>query len=224
MELEIINENSWNPFKYFPDDEPLMLNQKLDGILETLEDFGLTPYAIPAGAAMPLGTIAYVEAMNELKEQMDIWNFHPQKIIVAAGTGGTLAGMLLGAHVADLDVGIIGVSVISEASELEDRVIALIDRTINDYPQYFEAYKPKITIDDRFLAERYGVMTVNDKSAIEMFAKMEGILLDPVYSSKAGIALIRMALSGDLSRKTKTLFWHTGGQPELYAHADEFFI
>ena len=66
-------------------------------------------------------------------------------------------------------------------------------------------------------------MSDASRSAIEMFAKLEGILLDPIYTAKAGTALIRMALTGELERNTPTLFWHTGGTPELYTHAEEFF-
>ena len=209
--------------KYFPNDEFLELNNRLDEVMETLQDFGLTPYAIPSGAAMPLGSIAYAESMFELKDQMETWNFNPEKIIVAAGTGGTLAGMILGAHAAELDVEIVGVSVVSKAPELEERVKDLIDRSIIDYSQYFESFEPKITIDDQFLGEGYGLMSDASRSAIEMFAKLEGILLDPIYTAKAGTALIRMALTGELERNTPTLFWHTGGTPELYTHAEEFF-
>jgi D-cysteine desulfhydrase len=54
-----------------------------------------------------------------------------------------------------------------------------------------------------------------------MFAKMEGIILDPVYTGKAGLSLIRMALSGEIASDTPTLFWHTGGEPALYAYCDK---
>ncbi|MHA1908188.1 MAG: 1-aminocyclopropane-1-carboxylate deaminase/D-cysteine desulfhydrase [Candidatus Thorarchaeota archaeon] len=209
--------------KYFPDDDFLELNNRLDEIMETLQDLGLIPYAIPAGASMPLGSIGYAQAMFELKEQMATWKFNPKKIIVAAGTGGTLAGMLLGAHAAELDVDIVGVSIVSKAPELEQWVTDLVERAIYDYPQYFESFEPKIIIDDQFLGEGYGIMSDANMSAIEMFAKLESILLDPVYTSKAGTALIRMALAGDLDRKTPTLFWHTGGSPEIFTHSDEFF-
>ncbi len=209
--------------KYFPDDDFLTLNNRLDEIMETLQDFGLTPYAIPTGASMPIGSIGYAEAMFELRDQMDNRDINLKKIVVAAGTGGTLAGMLLGAHAAELDVDIVGVSVVSKADELEQWVRDLIQRSIYDYPQYFEHFEPEIVINDQFLGEGYGMMTAANRSAIEMFAKMEGILLDPVYTSKAGTALIRMALAGELDLKASTLFWHTGGSPELYTHADEFF-
>ncbi|MHA2425933.1 MAG: 1-aminocyclopropane-1-carboxylate deaminase/D-cysteine desulfhydrase [Candidatus Thorarchaeota archaeon] len=209
--------------KYFPDDDFLELNNRLDEIMETLQDFGLTPYAIPAGVSMPLGSIGYAQAMFELKEQMETWDFTPKKIVVASGTGGTLAGMLLGAQAAELDVDITGVSVVSRAPELVQWVRDLVERAIYDYPQYFDSFNPMITIDDQFLGPGYGIMTDASHSAIEMFAKLEGVLLDPVYTSKAGSALIRMALAGDLDRKTPTLFWHTGGSPEIFTHAEEFF-
>ncbi len=210
--------------KYFPDANILDMNDQIDSIMETLLDFGLTPYAIPVGAAMPVGTIGYANAMFELKEQIEKTGFSPDRIVVAAGTGGTLAGMVLGAHAAELDVEIVGVSVISEASVLEERTRDLIERTIDRYSGHFEPFTPILTIDDQFLEAGYGIVSDGIRSSIEMFAKMDAILLDPVYTAKAGLALMRMALSGDISSDTKTLFWHTGGMPELFTHAADFFV
>ena len=81
--------------KFFPDDAPMMLNNRLDEIMNTLIEFGLTPYAIPAGAAFPVGVVPYAVAMQELKTQFDEHNIFPDKILVAIGTGGTLAGMII---------------------------------------------------------------------------------------------------------------------------------
>jgi len=210
--------------KYFPEANILEMNDQIESIMETLQDFGLAPYAIPAGAAMPAGTIAYANAMFELKEQIERIDSKPEKIIVAAGTGGTLAGLILGAHAAELDVDIIGISVISEAEALEERTRDLIQRTIETYPSHFETFNPSIRIDDQFLGEGYGIMSDGVRSAIEMYAKMDAILLDPVYTAKAGLALMRMALSGELDSDTSTLLWHTGGTPEIFTHAENFFI
>ncbi|MFW9921346.1 MAG: 1-aminocyclopropane-1-carboxylate deaminase/D-cysteine desulfhydrase [Candidatus Thorarchaeota archaeon] len=210
--------------KYFPDANVLEMNEHIDSIMETLQDFGLTPYAIPVGAAMPVGTIGYANAMFELKEQMETTGFKPEKIVVAAGTGSTLAGMILGAHAAELDVDIIGVSVISKAKVVEERIRDLIERTIEAYPNHFDSFTPVFSIDDQFLGEGYGIISDGVRSAIEMFAKMDSILLDPVYTAKAGLSLMQLALSGAIDSRTKTLFWHTGGIPELFTHAEEFFI
>ncbi len=210
--------------KYFPDANVLDMNLHLEGIMETLRDFGLTPYAIPVGAALPVGTIGYAQAMFELKQQIEETGFSPDKIFVAAGTGGTLAGMVLGAHVAGVDAEIIGVSVLSPAETLVERTRDLVQRTVDSYPQLFEKFDPTITVDDSFVGKGYGFVSDGVKSAIEMFAKMDAVLLDPIYTAKAGLALMRMALAGDIERSANVLFWHTGGSPEIFTHAGEFFM
>ncbi len=205
--------------KFFPDDAPMMLNNRLDEIMNTLNEFGLTPYAIPAGAAFPVGVVPYAVAMQELKTQFDEHNVFPDKILIAIGTGGTLAGMIIGAHMLDLDVDIIGITVLNSADESTERVHDLIERTIDKYPE-IESFKPKISIDDSFIGKGYGKLEDGVVSAIEMFAKMDGIILDPVYTGKAGLALLRMALSGDITPETLTLFYHTGGQPALFSYSE----
>ena len=205
--------------KFFPDDAPMMLNNRLDEIMNTLNEFGLTPYAIPAGAAFPVGVVPYAVAMQELKNQFDEHNVFPDKILVAIGTGGTLAGMIIGAHMLDLDVDITGITVLNSADESTERVRDLIERTIDKYPE-IGSFKPKISIDDSFIGKGYGELEDGVVSAIEMFAKMDGIILDPVYTGKAGLALLRMALAGDITPETSTLFYHTGGQPALFSYSE----
>ena len=103
-----------------------------------------------------------------------------------------------------------------------DRIDELVKRTISAYPKILEEFKPKIIVDDQFVGEGYGLMSEGAKGAIELFAKTEGILLDPVYTGKAGLALLRLAMAGEIGPNTQTLFYHTGGSPALFAHAEEF--
>ncbi|MHA3963310.1 MAG: 1-aminocyclopropane-1-carboxylate deaminase/D-cysteine desulfhydrase [Candidatus Thorarchaeota archaeon SMTZ1-45] len=205
--------------KFFPDDAPLMLNRRLDEIIETLTEFGLTPYAIPAGAAMPVGVIPYAVAMDELTSQFKEYDYHPDRIIVATGTGGTLAGLILGAHMLNLDIDIIGITVMSPAEEVKERVQDLLERTVESYPE-IEPFKPTINVDDSFIGKGYGQLDDGVVSAIEMFAKMDGIFLDPVYTGKAGLALIRMALADDIATDSPTLFYHTGGEPVIFTYSE----
>ncbi|MFW9816489.1 MAG: 1-aminocyclopropane-1-carboxylate deaminase/D-cysteine desulfhydrase, partial [Candidatus Thorarchaeota archaeon] len=191
----------------------------MDEIINTLTEFGLTPYAIPAGAAMPVGVIPYAKAMEELKDQFMVHDTFPEKLLVAVGTGGTHAGMIIGANMLDLDVDIIGITVSESAEEMQTKVKNLIERTVETYPE-IGSFKPKIHIDDSFIGKGYGILEDGVVSAIEMFAKMEGIILDPVYTGKAGLALIRMALAGDINTDTPTLFYHTGGQPALFTYEE----
>lgn len=205
--------------KFFPGESAFTLNRRLDAIMETLIEFGLTPYAIPAGAAMPVGVVPYAVAMDELNKQFQENSFVADRIIVAAGTGGTLAGLILGAHILELDIDIIGITVSKSAEDLKKEVSDLIDRTVETYPEV-DPFKPKINVDESFIGKGYGVLEDGVVSAIEMFAKMEGIFLDPVYTGKAGLALIRMALAGDIPSDSPTLFYHTGGEPALFTYSE----
>ena len=205
--------------KFYPDDDLTTMPSRMEEVIETLKDFGLNPYAIPAGASIPIGSIAYAVAMEEIKTQSEALEFTPEKIIVANGTGGTMAGMIVGAQMLDMDVDIIGVSVLYDAETSKNKIHAIINRMIDEIPEV-EDFQPKITIDDRFLESGYGVMTESIRTSIDIFAKMDGIFIDPVYTGKAGLALMRMALNGDISSETPTIFWHTGGYPALFAYPE----
>lgn len=205
--------------KFYPDESVLTLKTRLDEVVETLKDFGLNPYAVPAGAEMPVGAIAYAIAMEELQVQAQKEGFLPDRILVATGTGGTLAGLIIGAHMLDLNVEIVGVSVLSDAETTRDRVCSLISRVIDEYPEV-GSFKPNVLVDDTYIGEGYGVLSDGVRTSLGMFAKMDGIILDPVYTGKAGLALVRMALNGDIPSDSPTVFWHTGGQPALYAYPE----
>lgn len=215
----LLNSMLGAEIKFFPDDHLMTMHSRLDEIIETLKDFGLTPYAVPAGATMPVGVISYAVAMEELLTQTQKEGFTPDKILMSVGTGGTLAGLIIGAHMLDSDVDIVGVSVLSEAEDVKERVKNQIDRVIAQYPEV-GAFKPKINIDDTFLEPGYGIMTDGVRTAIDTFAKMDGIFLDPVYTGKVGLALMRMAINGDIKSDTNTVFWHTGGSPALFAYPE----
>ncbi|MFW9794545.1 MAG: 1-aminocyclopropane-1-carboxylate deaminase/D-cysteine desulfhydrase [Candidatus Thorarchaeota archaeon] len=215
----LLNRFMGAEMKFFPDESYITLNTRMDEVMNTLTEFGLTPYAIPAGAAFPVGVVPYAVAMQELKTQFEEHNTFPEKIIVAMGTGGTQAGLIVGAHMLNLDVDIIGITVSRSAEESTERVQDLIERTVDTYPE-IGSFKPKITIDDSFIGKGYAELEDGVVSAIEMFAKMDGIILDPVYTGKAGLALLRYALAGDISPDTPTLFYHTGGQPALFSYAE----
>jgi 1-aminocyclopropane-1-carboxylate deaminase/D-cysteine desulfhydrase-like pyridoxal-dependent ACC family enzyme len=155
--------------------------------------------------------------MVELRTQCEETGFFPERIITAAGTGGTLAGMYIGAKVAELGADIVGISVSRDAKESEGQIREMVSRTLQEYPTLTEPFDPPVSIDERFVGEGYGILDDGVRSAVQMFAKMEGVLLDHVYTGKAGLALIRMALAGEIESDSPTLFWHTGGQPALFA-------
>lgn len=206
--------------KYFPEDEFLALDERMTSIMATLEEFGLKPYGIPPGAFMPVGCLGYINAMQELSEQCEEAGFYPDKILVPTGTGGTLAGMIIGAELVDIQAEIIGVSVLFGAEQLGTRIKEMIGRVLEEYPNYMDPFSPSFQVDDRFIEDGYGIVTSGVKSAIKMFAKMDAIILDPTYTAKAGLTLMRMALGGEIEKGSNVLFWHTGGSPALFNLGD----
>ncbi len=208
--------------KFFENDDLFSLNNRMAIIMDTLTELGLKPFSIPAGGAMPSGVIAYANAMFELKKQCDNLGLRPNKIIVASGTGGTQSGLILGAHMLGWDIDIIGIAVVDNRERTAERINGLIDRTFDRYP-FLDRFTPKVNVDDRFLGEGYGKMYDGVKDAIKMFAQMEGIILDPVYTGKAGFALIKMAVDRELDHNDNVIFWHTGGFPTIFTHSEDIF-
>ncbi|MHA1960584.1 MAG: 1-aminocyclopropane-1-carboxylate deaminase/D-cysteine desulfhydrase [Candidatus Thorarchaeota archaeon] len=207
--------------KFYPDDSFDELHERLTSVTETLTDLGLRPFPIPAGAAMPEGIIAYAVAMEELRNQAIEHGTDLDRIIVASGTFGSQAGMILGAKLLDWDVEIVGVSASVDSETGAARTRKLIDETIEAYPDEIDRFQPNIIVNDQFIGDGYGVLSEGAKSAIELFGKNEGILLDPVYTGKAALGLMSMSLAGDIEEDSPTLFWHTGGIPAVFAYAKE---
>jgi len=207
--------------KFFPDDDFHSLSERLDTIIGTLQELGLKPHRIPAGAAYPLGSLAYVKAMEEVKLQFDEVDSSPDRIILASGTAGTIAGMLAGAQLMEMQPEIIAVTVMDDAERHREKVNDLLAEMQREY-DFIPDSTPDFTVDDRFLGEGYSLMSDGVKSSIEMFAKMDAILLDPVYTGRAAMALIRMALAGEIESDEKILFWHTGGTPSVFTESSSF--
>jgi len=179
---------------------------------------GRRPYAIPVGGSSGLSSLGYVRAMQELAGQ---YGQDPVQIVLAVGSCGTLAGTLLGARLFMPRARVIGVSVSRTSHQIAERTSALMKEsaqllgvtgcpTENDVEAY-DSYH-----------QEYGVCTESGKEAIVTAARVEGLLLDPVYTGKAMAGLMDLARTGILKKDIPTIFLHTGGLPILFAYGDEF--
>jgi len=180
-------------------------------------------YFIPVGGHSWLGCLGYVRAAVELAEQAQALGLERAQVVMAAGTGGTLAGVwaglrLLGSPLRPLglDVGQLfkgfAQSVARLASELCERLGA---------PQTFLPDEAPL-IEATYAAPRYGAPSPGGRAALERLARTEGILLDPVYTAKAFAGLLDLLGSGALGDDEPVIFLHTGGVPALFAfEADE---
>jgi 1-aminocyclopropane-1-carboxylate deaminase/D-cysteine desulfhydrase-like pyridoxal-dependent ACC family enzyme len=177
---------------------------------------GRRPYLIPYGGSNAVGIVGYVEAVAEFLSQ----GIRVNRILLASSSGGTQAGLVLGAKLHGFDGQVLGISVDKSRDALKARVAQLANEAAELLRQAPQFNASDIHVDDRYLGGGYGVMGEAEKSAIEMFARTEGLLLDPVYTARAAGAMIDLIRKGEIRGDDKVLFWHTGGTPALFAYAD----
>jgi D-cysteine desulfhydrase family pyridoxal phosphate-dependent enzyme len=196
------------------DDDPQAL---LDQAFQEAWQDGLRPYLIPYGGSSPLGVIGYVEAMHELVQQ----NRDFDRIIVASSSGGTQAGMLLGAQLVGFEGRITGISVDMPRSPLQQTIASLANQTAELLKVDLGFDPEQVDIDDRFLGEGYGIVGSVEKEAVLEAGNREGLLLDPVYTGRAMAGLIGQSRAGEIDSSERVLFWHTGGTPALFAYSQD---
>ena len=192
-----------------------MRDQVLDKAYKEAASRGKKPYLIPYGGSNAVGAYAYFNAMKELQEQLA--DEMPDWIVFASSSGGTQAGLLAGAQNYHLQTKILGISVDESERVLKDRVFRLASEVSNLYGDKKDINPDQILINDDFVGGGYGILNDQDREAIHLFAKTEGILLDPVYTGRAGAGLVHLIRSGYFSKNERILFWHTGGTPALFA-------
>jgi len=163
----------------------------------------------------PIGAYAYLKAFEELQEQMK--EKMPDWIVFASSSGGTQAGLALGSLLSRSSSRILGISVDETEDSLKSRVHQ-ISGELNDRGRLdLDLNLDDILVNDSYVGGGYGIMNAKDREAIRLFAKYEGILLDPVYTGRAGAGLIDLIRSNYFSKDERVLFWHTGGIPGLFA-------
>lgn len=190
-------------------------------VADELRSEGKHPYIIPIGGASPIGCLGYIFGAREIKEQLISRGIHPDVIVHASSTGGTLAGLEIGRRLFELDVPIITTSVYRSADELARRVIQEAEETIAYLNSDLSLRQSDLSIYDQYIGPGYGIVTEEVVNTIQLFARTEGIILDPVYSAKAAWGLVDLIAQGIFKSNQTVLFIHTGGIPGLFAKSSE---
>jgi D-cysteine desulfhydrase family pyridoxal phosphate-dependent enzyme len=170
---------------------------------------GHRPYLVPIGGASAVGALGYVAAAVELLGQAG--SDGVDLVVVANGSGGTHAGLVAG--LGDHDR-VLGVDV-GTRPDLDEQVpqkaaeVATLAGLV--------APKGSCRIDHDRFGEGYGVPTAACREALDLTARFEGLILDPVYTGKAMAGLIAARREGRIGPDTRTVFLHTGGMPALFA-------
>lgn len=192
----------------------------LQKVFQKAHEEGKNPYLIPYGGSNALGAYAYLKAFEELAEQLK--NEIPDWIVFASSSGATQAGLWVGSLLKGLSTNILGISVDEPEFQLKENVHRIAVELDEYQSLALKLDVDQIFVNDNYTGEGYGFMNDLDRSAIQLFARQEGILLDPVYTGRAGAGLIDLIRIGFFKKDQRVLFWHTGGTPALFA--DKYMI
>lgn len=177
---------------------------------------GRSPFVIPGGASDVVGAKGYVRAAQELRSQMEqVPDTKFDAVVCASGSSGTHAGMVVGMRGSDIPV--IGVSTRFDKDKQEKIVLALANK-LTDAFGAAPVDPALVYVDDKYVGPGYSLPTPESTDAIQILARSEGILLDPVYTGKAFAGLLGMIEAGYFKPGSNVIFLHTGGSPALFEY------
>jgi 1-aminocyclopropane-1-carboxylate deaminase/D-cysteine desulfhydrase-like pyridoxal-dependent ACC family enzyme len=195
--------------------------ETLQGILAEHASNNCKAHVVPIGGSNATGSLGYVDAFEELAGQTRALGINIDAIIHATSSGGTQAGLVAGAALANSSTRIMGVNVYKKSSaDIAATVHLQAVDTITLLKGAPVVIEDRIHVIDGYVGEGYGIPSDAMREAILMTAQTEGLLLDPVYSGKAMAALIGHVRRGKFTRNQTVIFLHTGGTAALAAYPD----
>ena len=189
-------------------------------LIGELQAAGETPYFMPPGGSTAVGALGYVACAQELAAQADAAGIKLKHVVVASSSAGTQAGLIAGFASMGADINVHGVNVYEDdPAKLGEAVAKLASETLTLLKS--GAHVPDIIVHGDYRGEGYGIPTDGMIEALNLTARHEAVLLDPVYSGKGMAGLIGLARAGTFGAGEGVCFIHTGGTPGLFAYAPE---
>lgn len=189
---------------------------------DELNQKGRKAYFIPTGGSSVIGTIGYMGCIEEILQQGKLMGVNIDALVVASGSQGTQAGLLTGLAAAHSVIPLYGISVSRPKLDLEERVYRLAVKASAHAQIKTSILREQVICDDQYYAPGYGQPNEAMIEAVNLCAKLEGLLLDPVYSGKAMAGLINKVRKGAFRKGQNIVFIHTGGQTALHAYRSIF--
>jgi D-cysteine desulfhydrase family pyridoxal phosphate-dependent enzyme len=183
---------------------------------------GRKPYLVPYGGSSPTGALGYAFAIEELMKQWadfrSLQDFGSLDwIVFGTSSGGTHAGLVLGQRLFGFKGKVLGISIDESEEWLKTHVSRLASDASERLGERIEFTPAEVLANADYCKAGYGVLTEAEREAVRLFAKYEGLLLDPVYTGRAAAGMIDLIRKGFFKKDETVLFWHTGGQPALFA-------
>ncbi|MCF3934753.1 D-cysteine desulfhydrase [Acuticoccus sp. M5D2P5] len=198
------------------------MNAALDEVAENHRTKGARVYTIPGGGSNPTGALGYVNCAMELLGQANDRGLVIDHIVHATGSAGTQAGLVTGLKLLHADIPLLGIGVRAPKAVQEGNVFKLAAATAEKLGHPGAVAESDVVANTDYVGEGYGIPNAGTIEAIELFARMEGILLDPVYSGKGAAGLIDLIRKGRFEKGEQIVFLHTGGSAGLFGYTEAF--
>lgn len=183
---------------------------------------GGRPYIVPGGGSNEIGSTGYVACAEEILGQTFETGLNLNYVVSASGSGGTHSGLVTGFFGNNSRIPVIGINVSRPRDVQEDLIYNLVVRTAQHVGVQGTIPRETVRCFDEYVGPGYSLPTSEMIEAVNLLAKTEGILLDPVYTGKAMAGLIGLIRQGYFQKDDNVLFIHTGGSPALYAYTPVF--
>ena len=179
---------------------------------------GKVVYVIPGGGSNPVGALGYVNCALELVNQANERGLKIDHLVHATGSSGTQAGLVAGLKALNAGIPLLGFGTRAPQPKQEQMVYDLAEKTVDLLGAPGIVAREDVRADTSYVGEGYGLPREDTLEAIRMFAELEGILLDPVYSGKGAAGLIDYCRSGKFAKGERVVFLHTGGSVGLFGY------
>lgn len=211
---QILNQILGAQVEYFDTDRYSDIYEEMARRKTALAEQGIVAYEIPCGGSNALGALGYVECFRETMEQCRQLQISPDRMVGVVGSGGTYAGLCVGADLYAPDVKVTGMAVDDDPFEqicaqlkLEISGLLELERPVN-----------ADNIDIHYnCGAGYSIPGPEDGEAVRYLARKEGVVLDPVYTGKAFSLFLRMLREGAFDGDDTIFFLHSGGAGGLFA-------
>jgi L-cysteate sulfo-lyase len=198
------------------------MNAEMDMLAAGLRARGRKPYVIPGGGSNPVGALGYANCALELVTQANDLGLKIDRVVHATGSAGTQAGFVTGLVAINAQIPVLGIGVRAPKEKQELAVFDLACRTAEHLATPGIVERGHVAANCDYVGPGYGVPTEGMAEAVKLVARLEGILLDPVYTGKGMHGLIDLVRKGLFAKDSDIVFLHTGGSAGLFAYPDAF--
>ena len=193
----------------------------MQAVADDVASEGRSAYVIPGGGSNPIGATGYVACAEEILAQTFDLGINIDRIVCASGSAGTHAGLVTGFHGNNSNILVIGINVSRPKKEQEELVYGLVQTTAKHVGVNADIPPEAVVCFDEYVGPGYSLPTSEMAEAARMLARLEGVLIDPVYTGKAMAGLIDLVRKGYFSNEENVLFIHSGGSPALYVYMSD---